>query len=389
MDAPLARYSKGKGVSKADISDDGAFECIRYGELYTEYKEVIDEVISRTNLPEEELVFSEANDVIIPASGETQIDIATASCVLRDGIALGGDLNIIKTSLNGVFLAYYLNHTRKNAIARLAQGISVVHLYSSQLKSLKINVPEPEEQKKIAAFLTAMDKHIQLLTQKKNRLEAYKKGLMQKLFPKAGEMLPELRFKDENGKAFGGWKEKRLGTLGTFLGGGTPATEVEDYWQGNIGWVSSSDVVDDDIRVGKITRHITEAAVVASATKIVPSGSLLFVARVGVGKIAVNNEPICTSQDFVNFTPHELSVTWLAYFFIVHKNLLKRYAQGTSIKGFTIDVVKKMMIPCPSFDEQKKIANSIDRVVQLEDCVKGQLFQVQELKKFMLQKMFV
>lgn len=389
LDTPLAHYSKGKGVAKADITEDGAFECIRYGELYTDYKEVIDEVLSRTNLPESDLVLSEANDVIIPASGETRIDIATASCVIRSGVALGGDLNIIKTSLNGVFLAYYLNNTRKYAIARLAQGISVVHLYSSQLKSLKINVPEPAEQKKIAAFLTAIDTHIKLLTEKKQRLERYKKGLMQKLFPKAGETLPELRFKDENGKEFPDWEEKRLGALGVFAGGGTPATEVSNYWEGNIGWLSSSDIIEDDIRVGKITRYITEKAITESAAKLIPAGSLLFVARVGVGKVAVSVEPICTSQDFVNFTPFEINSAWLAYFFLANKNLLKRYAQGTSIKGFTIDVLKTMVVRCPKVDEQNKIVSAISNIVQLEDVVKGQLLQIENMKKHLLQNMFV
>ena len=85
--------------------------------------------------------------MIIPASGETQIDIATASCVLKSGVALGGDLNIIKTKNNGVFLSYYLNSKKKLEIAKLSQGISVVHLYSSQLALLNLKLPEFEEQK--------------------------------------------------------------------------------------------------------------------------------------------------------------------------------------------------------------------------------------------------
>jgi type I restriction enzyme S subunit len=92
----IACFSKGKGISKAEITENGATECIRYGELYTTYGETINEVKSKTNINQKDLVLSEANDVIIPASGETQIDIATASCVLKSGIALGGDLNIIK-----------------------------------------------------------------------------------------------------------------------------------------------------------------------------------------------------------------------------------------------------------------------------------------------------
>ena len=109
----VATFSKGKGISKTDIDENGYLECIRYGELYTYYGETINNIKSKTNLNKDGLVLSEYNDVIIPASGETQTDIATASCVLKDGVALGGDLNIIKTKLNGVFLSYYLN-SKKN-----------------------------------------------------------------------------------------------------------------------------------------------------------------------------------------------------------------------------------------------------------------------------------
>lgn len=203
----VASFSKGKGISKADISENGATECIRYGELYTEYSEVITEVVSQTDIDEAELILSKKNDVIIPASGETQIDIATASCITKSGVALGGDLNIIKSAIDGIFLSYYLNNAQKTNIARLSQGISVIHLYASQLKSLNIHIPEPDEQTRIANFLTAVDKRINLLQKKKAELEQYKKGVMQKIFSQ------ELRFKDENGNDFSDWEEKQLKKL--------------------------------------------------------------------------------------------------------------------------------------------------------------------------------
>lgn len=183
----VATFLKGKGVSKSDITENGKLPCIRYGELYTYYNESISVIKSYTNLNAEDLVLSKANDVIIPASGETQIDIATASCVLVDGIALGGDLNIIRTKINGVFLSYFMNNVKKKAIAQLAQGISVVHLYSNQLKTLKINLPKPKEQQKIASCLSALDELILSQAEKIEQLKQYKKGLMQGLFPKMND----------------------------------------------------------------------------------------------------------------------------------------------------------------------------------------------------------
>ncbi|QRQ59988.1 restriction endonuclease subunit S [Sphingobacterium multivorum] len=157
----IATFSKGKGISKSDIAENGLTECIRYGELYTYYGEVINDIKSKTNVDTSNLVLSEVNDVIIPASGETTIDIATASCVLKSGIALGGDLNIIKTENNGVFLSYYLNNKKKMEIANLAQGISVVHLYSSQLATLTLSFPKLKEQNRISTFLALFDERIQ------------------------------------------------------------------------------------------------------------------------------------------------------------------------------------------------------------------------------------
>src|SRR4051812_42305356 len=152
-----AEFYKGRGVSKSEVDPSGHRLCIRYGELYTRYGEVIKEVFSRTNAPDADLFLSRKNDVIIPASGETKEDIATASCVMLDDVALGSDLNVIRTKHDGVFLSYFLNGKKRPEIAKVAQGDSVVHLYPSQLEQVSIAFPDPAEQRKIAACLTSLD----------------------------------------------------------------------------------------------------------------------------------------------------------------------------------------------------------------------------------------
>jgi len=210
-----AQFLKGKGISKSDISDNGIHPCIRYGELYTHYKETIKLIKSFTNLPFSELVLSQANDVIIPASGETKEDIATASCVMESGIALGSDLNIIRSKINGVFLSYYLNNAKKKDIAKVAQGISVVHLYPDQLKSLNIHIPQPAEQLKIASCLSSLDELINAHRQKLDVFKEHKKGMMQQLFPAEGKKTPKLRFNEFI--ISGDWKEKLLGEIADIL----------------------------------------------------------------------------------------------------------------------------------------------------------------------------
>ena len=158
----IANFSKGAGISKDQLTEIGE-SCILYGELYTKYKsEIIKDVLSKTDIESSNLVRSKANDVIIPSSGETAIDISTARCVPYDNILLGGDLNIIRLKdQDGRFFSYQLNGVRKLDIAQIAQGVSVVHLYGESLKRLKVRYPSKSEQEKISSLLSVIDDRIE------------------------------------------------------------------------------------------------------------------------------------------------------------------------------------------------------------------------------------
>ena len=177
----VATLSKGTGISKDQLSEEG-HPCILYGELYTKYRsEIIDTIISKTDIDPKKLVRSQANDVIIPCSGESAVDIATARCVKQSDVLLGGDLNIIrlKGEHDGSFFAYQLNGKRKYDIAKVAQGVSVVHLYGEHLKGVKVNYPSAAEQKKISSLLALIDQRIE--TQKKiiEEYESLIKGIVE------------------------------------------------------------------------------------------------------------------------------------------------------------------------------------------------------------------
>ncbi len=179
----VASITKGKGISKADIRKDGVTPCIRYAELYTHYGEVIHEVVSRTNVPHEDLMLSQAEDVIVPSSGETRADIARAACVLHERVALGSDLNILRSDLYGPFFSYLLNSPVRHTIARMAQGDTVAHLYPRQLSQVWLAYPLRIEQKKIADCLGPLDDLIAAEGEKVDALRQHKQGLMQQLFP--------------------------------------------------------------------------------------------------------------------------------------------------------------------------------------------------------------
>lgn len=200
--AKLATFSKGKGISKDNLSTDGK-PCILYGELYTKYKEVASTIYSRTNIKSSDLIKSEKLDVLIPSSGETAKDIACSTCIIQEDVLIGGDLNILRfgKEIDGRFISYQINGIKKLELSKYAQGATVVHLYSQGIKKLRLNIPTIEEQKKISELLLLLNKKIQLQQQKIDLLQEQKKGYMQKIFNR------ELRFKDEKGNIYPEWKE--------------------------------------------------------------------------------------------------------------------------------------------------------------------------------------
>ena len=202
----IADFSKGAGISKDQRSEEGN-PCILYGELYTRYKsEVITNVFSKTALPDSELVKSIANDIIIPASGETAEDIATARCVPFDNIMLGGDLNIIRLhEQDGKFFSYQLNGVRKYDIATVAQGVSVVHLHAGDLKGITVKYPSHiAEQEKISQILGLIDYRIATQSKIIEELKTLRSAIRQRLlYQGSSDRMPLLCFAElKNGYAF-------------------------------------------------------------------------------------------------------------------------------------------------------------------------------------------
>ena len=356
----IANFYKGKNISKSDIVKDGKIECIRYGELYTNYGEVIEKIISKTSLPKTDLVFSKANDIIIPSSGETQLDIATASCVLKNDVALGGDLNIIRTQQNGIFISYYLNSAKKRKIASLAQGNSVVHLYNNQLASLYLNLPQEKEQQKIASFLSSIDKKIELLQQKKSLLKDYKKGVMQQIFSQ------ELRFKPENGNEYPDWEEKKLGEI-LKIGNG------KDY---------------KHLEKGEIPVYGT-GGIMTYVNDFLYEGE-----SVGIGRKGTIDKPVFLDGKF--WTVDTLFYTYsfkkvlpkFIYFTFLGINW-KRYNEASGVPSLSKATIGKIDVSIPSSEEQTQIANFLSALDEKIALVNTQIENTQEFKKGLLQQMFV
>ncbi|MEB6340180.1 restriction endonuclease subunit S [Mammaliicoccus sciuri] len=178
--------TKGKSLSKDKISNDGKYECILYGEIYTTYAEKIESIVSRTNYYEG--ILSQKNDLIFPNSTTTNAwDLATFSSLQKNNVLIGGDISILRTKrsdISSLFYAYYLTNYLKlrKDIAKYAQGITIVHLSFNNFYKIKVQIPSLEEQNSITDFIDSLNQQQKLITNKIKLLKERKKGFLQKMF---------------------------------------------------------------------------------------------------------------------------------------------------------------------------------------------------------------
>ena len=169
---------------------DSGTPIILYGRLYTKYQFAISEVDTFA-VPRNGAVYSQGNEVIVPASGETAEDIARASAVEKSGVLLGGDLNILRPFdfINPLFLALAIsNGEPQKELAKKAQGKSVVHIHNTDIQEVTIAYPSRTEQDRIVSVFRQLDHLITLHQRKCNQLKLLKNYMLQNMFPQKGKM---------------------------------------------------------------------------------------------------------------------------------------------------------------------------------------------------------
>ena len=233
---------------------------------------------------------------------------------------------------------------------------------------------DTREQRKIASFIITLDRRIDAQQSLVKSLKKYKRGLHKLVFIK---------------KRKPSWEKLALHDIASFCGGGTPSKDVSSYWEGEIGWISSSDIQEEWIDDISVTRRITKTAIDNSATKLCPEGTIAIVSRVGVGKVAIMPESLCTSQDFTNITSITGNTHYMAYQIAFRMKLEAMKTQGTSIKGVTGDTIKAMVLDIPPLEEQKKIA---DMLTAFDSYIKRAVCELDlflAMKKALLQQLFI
>lgn len=196
---------------------------------------------------------------------------------------------------------------------------------------------------------------------------------------------PKIRFKGFEDD----WEQRKLGDIaGNVYGGGTPKTNVDEYWNGDIPWIQSSNVQEDQLFNVEISKKITNTGLEKSAAKLIPANSIAVVTHVGVGKLVYMPFSYATSQDFISLSDLKTDEKFMCY--SLYQRLQKDIyiVQGSAIKGITKEdlLTKQIMIPCKA--EQEKIGNYFQSLDHLITLHQRKCDETKQLKKFMLQKMF-
>lgn len=364
----VALVFKGQGLSKDKLEPLGKNKCILYGQLFTTYNEVIQDVVSKTNF--DEGVRSQSGDILMPGSTTTKAeDLAIASVIFEENVLLGGDINILRKKENlydPTFLAYYLTHYKKKEIGSFGQGITIIHLYGRDIKKLGLILPPLSEQKKIAEILTTVDLEIEKTDEIILQTEKLKNGLTQKLFTRG---INHKKFKSTKlGDVPENWsvvsiKDAPLQLIDGDRGVNYP--KLSDFSSGGYCLFLNNKNIKDDHFVFSNMQFITREKDESLRKGKLERFDVVLTTRGTVGNVAFYDEKVTFENIRINsgmilLRAHEdLSPPFL-YHLMKSPLMKQRYsdvASGSAQPQLPIRSLEQIYIPIPPEDEQEEIVN--------------------------------
>ena len=280
-----------------------------------------------------------------------------------------------------ILLDYKNNDIQKTSIGSTQRALTMV-----ELRKLFFFFPSIEEQTKIANFLSSVDEKLNLLKEKKELLEEYKKGMMQKIFNQ------ELRFKDDDGNDFEDWEEKTLGEVAKFRRGSFPQPYGLPKWYDDENGMPFIQVY--DVGENMLLKHNTKnkiSKIGAEQSVFVKKGTLVISIQGSIGRIAKTQYDAYVDRTLLIFQSYNLpiDVDYFKYVVFLLFEIEKTKAPGGTIKTITKEALTDFEVPIPSIEEQTKIANFLSAIDEKIELVSVQIEETQEYKKGLLQQMFV
>lgn len=363
-------------IRNSDIKD-GYFE---FGEnpIY------LDEEFSEQNKSR----MHQLGDVITVHTG----DIGTSAVIGENEVNSIGFATIVtrpnQEILDSNYFATYLNtDIHKQWAISMATGDGRSNYNLKDYTKLVVPIPQIGEQKKIAACIGNLNGLITLHQRKCEETKKLKKYMLQKMFPQNGKSVPEIRFAGFTDA----WEQRKLGELAEIVGGGTPSTDIDSYWDGDIDWYAPAEI-GEQIYLESSQRKITEEGLNKSSAKILPIGTVLFTSRAGIGKTAILLKEGCTNQGFQSIVPNKEKLD--SYFIFTRSEELKRYGETVGAGSTFVEVSGKQManmelMKPKTMLEQQQIGEYFQSLDHLITLHQRKCDELKNMKKYMLQNMFI
>lgn len=297
---------------------------------------------------------------------------------------------IFFTKQNSKFMECIVrNENFINSISKSLEG-TVTKLKTlkpeSFLKMSSYISPIFNEQEKIGEFFSNIDNLITLHQRKLDKLKNIKKSMLEKMFPKNGSNVPEIRFTGFTDA----WEQRKLGEIANIVGGGTPSTSISEYWNGDIDWYAPAEMEGKRYANGS-AKKITKLGLQNCSAQILPAGrTILFTSRAGIGKMAILKRPGSTNQGFQSLVLNQEINPYFIYSLCDEiKEKAESVAAGSTFLEISGKALGNIEILMPKELEQNKVSNYFLKLDNLITLHQRKLEKLQNIKKACLEKMFV
>ncbi|AJK15350.1 restriction endonuclease subunit S [Yersinia pseudotuberculosis] len=288
---------------------------------------------------------------------------------------------------NGYFLyTFFFSAPFKKHIKSISHTGTIAHYTIEQAKATPINTCYDEEQTQIGNYFQKLDSLINQHQQKHDKLSNIKKAMLEKMFPKPGETIPEIRFKGFRGE----WEEKELGELAEIVRGASPRPIEDPKWfdsQSSVGWLRIRDVTEQDGRIHYLEQRISKLG--QEKTRVLYEKHLLLSIAASVGKPVVNYVETGVHDGFLIFKKPlfelEFMYQWLKFF----ETKWQQFGQPGSQVNLNSDIVKSQVVTIPTNKEQTAIGNYFQKLDALINQHQQQIAKLNNIKQACLSKMFV
>ena len=373
------------GKAKQDFGH-GEAQFVTYMNVYTN-------PISKLNMTEHVEIDNRQNkvqfgDIFFTTSSETPEEVGMSSVWLdnSDNTYLNSFCFGFrpKTSLSPYYMAYMLRSAGvREKIIFLAQGISRYNISKNRMMNIEVPLPTLNEQEKIGAFFKSVDALIFLHQRKHDFLQELKRGMLQVMFPQKGEKVPKVRFPGFTSP----WEQRKLGELGEIMTGSTPSTSNSEYYsEDGIPWVTPTDI--NSQTISDTPRKLSEEGM--KVGRVVPANTILCTCIASIGKNALLTVKGSFNQQINCLTPNEYND---AYFLLTESvfwsNIMKRMAAAGTMQIVNKTEFSELTTTVPKIEEQKKIGQYFRALDHLITLHQRKLEQLREMKKGLLQKMFI